>query len=91
MVANALALGIQPPAHAEIFICQNNPRTRAPRRQRGHQPRRPRPDHQQVAMQEALVIASGSGRVVMLPSPAARRIIGSYSFSQKAAGHMKVL
>jgi hypothetical protein len=67
----AEGLGIQPPAHAEIFIRQHDPRARPPRRQGRHQPRRPGADDQQIAMQEPLVI--GIVRVFLVSSPTQAR------------------
>ena len=49
-------LGVQPSAHAEILVGQDHPCAAAPGGQGGSQARRPRPDDQQVAMQEPLVI-----------------------------------
>ena len=59
LASNLMSLGVEPSTHAEIFVRQHNARARAPRRQCGHQPRRPGTDDQKIAMQEPLVVFIG--------------------------------
>ena len=52
-----MGLGVEPPAHDEILVGQNHPRTAAPGGEGGGKAGRPGADNQQVAMQEPLVVA----------------------------------
>ena len=52
-----MGLGVEPPAHDEILVGQNHPRTAAPGGEGGGKAGRTRADNQQVAMQEPLVVA----------------------------------
>ena len=82
----------QPAAEPEILVGEDHARARAPGRERRHQPGGTRADHQHVAMGEGLLVVVRIGlRPLARPSPAARRISGSYTASQNFAGHMKVL
>ena len=59
LVAQSKGFGVQAATHAEIFIRQDHPRARPPRRQRRRQARRASADDQDVAVQKALVIGIG--------------------------------
>ena len=52
-----MRFGIEPPAGARILVAQDHIGPGARRRQRRHQPCRPRPDHQQIAMGKDTFIA----------------------------------
>ena len=52
-----VGLGVEPPAHDEILVGQDDPRPAASRGKGGGKPGRTRAHDQQVAMQETLVVA----------------------------------
>ena len=52
-----MGFGVEPPAHDKILVGQDDPGAAAPGRQRRGKAGRTRADDQQVAMQEALVVA----------------------------------
>ena len=71
-IVDFLALAQQRAAEAKTFVGDNHAATRTPRRQRRHQPRGARADHQHVAMGVGFFVPVGIGQ---LRSPAkARRL-----------------
>ena len=55
-IADCVRLGIQPATQQEIFIRKDNLGPCARSRERSHQTRRARADHQQIAMPETLIV-----------------------------------
>jgi hypothetical protein len=74
------------PVLVELVSVPLRPAVRAAARPAG-----PAPMISRSQCRNPLSQASGSSCTDSAPRPAARRISGSYSFSQNAAGHMKVL
>ncbi len=67
--AHIVTLGQQTPAHPRILVREDHVRACATRRQRCHQTRRARADHQQVAEEIALVVLVLVGLARQRPEP----------------------
>ena len=78
-------------AELGLLVAEHDPRAGLRRGERRREARGTRADDEHVAMRVALRIAIGIGRGRRPPSPAARRIAGSYQRCQADRGHMNVL